>query len=65
MIFNENYKCYGYMRIKIALIDTFDINISEKVVRRLMKQIGLIVYQKRKRKYSSYEGEISPEVPNL
>ena len=65
VIFNENYKCYGYRRIKIALIDTFDINISEKVVRRLMKQVGLIVYQKRKRKYSSYEGEISPEVPNL
>lgn len=44
IIFNENYKCYGYRRIKIALIDTFDINISEKVVRRLMKQIGLFVY---------------------
>lgn len=65
IIFNENYKCYGYRRIKIALIDTFNVNISEKVVRRLMKQIGLFVYQKRKRKYSSYEGEISPEVPNL
>ena len=65
IIFNENYKCYGYRRIKIALIDTFDINISEKVVRRLMKQISLFVYQKRKRRYSSYEREIPPEVPNL
>lgn len=65
IIFNENYKCYGYRRIKIALYDTFNINISEKVIRRLMKQIGLVVYQKRKRKYSSYVGEISPEVPNL
>lgn len=30
-----------------------------------MQKIGLVVYQKRCRKYSSYKGELSPEVENL
>lgn len=30
-----------------------------------MKQEELKVYQKRAKKYSSYEGEITPAVPNL
>ena len=64
-IFTENYRCYGYRRIKIALNKQYSINISEKVVRRLMKKLNLVVYFKRRKKYSSYAGEISPEVPNL
>ena len=39
--------------------------VSEKVVRRLMKEDGLIVRCIRQKKYSSYAGEISPAVPNL
>jgi len=35
--------------------------ISEKVVRRLMKEENLIVYKAREKKYSSYKGEISLE----
>ena len=52
--------------MKLALKDEYDINISEKVITRLMREEGLIVYKpKSKKKYSSYEGEISPEVPNV
>ena len=50
---------YAQLRIDIQSI------ISEKVVRRIMQEEGLIVFQKRRRKYSSYKGEISPEVENL
>lgn len=39
--------------------------LSEKVIRRVMRENGLAAYRPRKRKYSSYRGEISPAVPNL
>ena len=40
--------------------------VSEKVVRRLMAEEGCrVVYLKRRRRYSSYRGEISDAPPNL
>ena len=63
-IFESSFQRYGYRRIHSSLICEGRI-ISEKVVRRIMKEEGLYVYQKRWRKYNSYEGEISPEVENL
>ena len=40
--------------------------VSEKVVRRLMAEEGCkVAYLKRKRRYSSYKGEISDAPPNL
>ena len=39
--------------------------ISEKVVQRLMKQECLVVAVKKRRKYASYLGEISPAPDNL
>ena len=63
-IFNKNYKTYGYRRIYLALKNK-GIVVSEKVIRNLMKQNGLIVYQPKQKKYSSYMGEISPEVENI
>lgn len=55
---------YGYRRIHASLKNS-GIVVSEKVVRRLMKQDGLTVRCIRQKKYSSYAGEISPAVPNL
>lgn len=63
-IFESSFQRYGYRRIHSSLICEGRI-ISEKVVRRIMKEEGLYVYQKRWRKYNSYQGEISPEVENL
>jgi putative transposase len=39
--------------------------ISEKVVQRLMRQESLVVPAKRRRRYSSYFGEVSPAPDNL
>ena len=39
--------------------------ISEKVVRRLMREQNLSVRKVKKRKYSSYQGEITPAVENV
>lgn len=56
---------YGSPRIWLALRGR-GVLISEKVVRRLMKEERIEVrYAKRKRKCSSYVGEITPAVENL
>jgi transposase InsO family protein/transposase-like protein len=55
---------YGYRRIH-AMLKKSSIVVSEKVVRRLMKEEGLIVHRAKRKKYSSYAGEISPEVANI
>ena len=62
-IFLENKARYGYRRIHAELKKT-GIKVSEKVVRRVMKEEGLEVKIRKTRKYSSYKGEISPAVPN-
>ena len=63
-LFEENDGRYGYRRIH-CLLQREGLTVSEKVVRRLMKEEGLIVVFVKKKRYSSYKGEISPEVPNL
>ena len=63
-IFERNYRCYGYRRIKASL-SVQSVNISEKVVRRLMKQECLVPATSKRRRYGSYMGEISPAPENL
>ena len=63
-IFNDSRETYGYRRISVVL-KRMGITISEKVVRRIMREEFLVVRKPRKRKYNSYKGEISPAVPNL
>lgn len=62
-IFLENKARYGYRRIH-AELKKIGIKVSEKVVRRVMKEENLEVKIRKARKYSSYKGEISPAVPN-
>ena len=63
-IFELNHRCYGYRRIRAALIRQ-QVFVSEKVVRRLMRQEGLAAVTTRRRRYGSYYGEISPAPENL
>jgi len=63
-IFANSRETYGYRRISCVL-KTIGVTVSEKVIRRIMKEESLIVRKPRKRKYNSYKGEISPAVPNL
>ena len=62
-LFTENKGRYGYRRIH-ALLKRENIIVSEKVIRRIMKEEQLVVRIKRTRKYNSYQGEISPAVDN-
>lgn len=63
-IFKESSSRYGYRRIH-SLIKTAGMTVSEKVIRRIMKEENLIVPYIKQRKYNSYKGEISPEVENI
>jgi transposase InsO family protein len=63
-IFELNHRCYGYRRIRAAL-GRQQVFISEKVVRRLMRQDGLAAATTRRRRYGSYRGEIGAAPENL
>jgi len=63
-IFEESSGRYGYRRIH-AVIARHGDKVSEKVVLRLMKEEDCVVKTKRRRKYNSYQGELSPAVPNV
>ena len=63
-LFKESKARYGYRRIHALLIKE-NIRVSEKVVRRLMREEELQVKSKRTRKYRSYKGEITPAPANL
>jgi len=57
-IFEDNHRSYGYRRVQAAL-SRQRVFLSEKVVRRLMKQGGLHAARPKRRRYRSYIGEIS------
>jgi putative transposase len=63
-LFHENSRRYGYRRIH-ALLAREGKRVSEKVVRRIMAHEDLVVPGKKRAKYRSYSGEITPAVPNL
>jgi transposase InsO family protein/transposase-like protein len=62
--FNEANGRYGYRRIHVVLTRDGG-RVSEKVIRRLMREENLVVVGRKRRKYNSYLGEISPPVPNI
>ncbi len=41
------------------------VRVSEKVIRRIMRDSGLTAVPRRRKRYSSYRGEITPAPPNL
>lgn len=63
-LFHDNRDAYGYRKIYL-LLKKKNIVVSEKVVRRIMKEEKLSVKQRRRGKYNSYKGEISAPVDNV
>lgn len=63
-MFKENKGRYGYRRI-YGLLAKEGYTVSEKVVRRIMKQENLVVKIRKNRRYSSYKGDISQAVSNV
>ena len=63
-LFGVNNHCCGYRRIH-GLLAQEGTKVSEKVVRMLMEEACLVAQPKRKRTYSSCQGEIPPAPENL
>jgi len=63
-IFKANDGRYGYRRIHLDLKNE-GIAVSEKVISRIMKEQGLMAKRGKRRKYSSYKGELSAAPENL
>ena len=63
-IYTEHKGNYGYRRMTLELRNRGYI-VNHKKVQRLMKVLGLSARIRRKRKYSSYKGEIGKKVDNL
>ena len=63
-IFTEHKGNYGYRRITLELRNRGFV-VNHKKVQRLMKVLGLTARIRRKRKYSSYQGEVGKKADNL
>ena len=63
-IYREHKGNYGYRRIHLELRNR-GYSVNHKKVQRLMKILGLSARIRRKRKYSSYQGEIGKKAENL
>ncbi|WP_141768285.1 IS3 family transposase [Streptococcus gallolyticus] len=63
-IYHEHKGNYGYRRITLELRNQ-GVLINHKKVQRLMKELDLAARIRRKRKYSSYKGEVGKKANNL
>ena len=63
-IYCEHKNSYGFRRITLEMRNR-GYSINHKRVQRLMKVLGLKARIRRKRKYSSYQGEIGKKAENL
>ena len=63
-IFTEHKGNYGYRRMTLELRNRGFV-VNHKKVQRLMKTLGLSARIRRKRKYSSYQGEVGKKADNL
>ena len=63
-IYYEHKGNYGYRRITLELRNRGFV-VNHKKIQRLMKALGLSARIRRKRKYSSYQGEIGKKAANL
>ena len=63
-IYDEHRENYGYRRITFELRNRGFV-VNQKKVQRLMKLLGLSYQIRRKRKYSSYQGEVGKKADDL
>ena len=63
-IYTEHKGNYGYRRMTLELLNRGFV-VNHKKVQRLMKVLGLTARIRRKRKYSSYQGEVGKKADNL
>lgn len=64
-VFDSSYRSYGYRRIKSVLALEHGISMSGKTVLKLMRQEGRVCQVRRRKRYSSFRGEIGKAAPNV
>src|SRR5699024_12228991 len=64
LLFREHRGNYGYRRITLELRNRGFL-VNHKKVQRLMTEMGLAARIRRKRRYSSYQGEVGKKADNL
>lgn len=64
LIYDEHKGNYGYRRIRLEL-NNRGFKVNHKKVQRLMRVMNLKARIRRKRKYSSYHGEVGKKADNL
>ncbi len=62
--FKESKACYGYRQVRLDL-QAQGWTVSKKLVRKLMKELGMKSKVRRRKKYSSYQGATGKTAPNL
>ena len=63
-VFDGSSSRYGYRRIHSSLKNE-ELTVSEKVIRRIMREENLSVPNIKRKKFNSYKGEITPAVQNI
>lgn len=63
-IFVEVHGRYGYRRLHARLVAD-GWRIGKKIVRTLMRRLGLVCQVRRRKPYRSYGGEVGKSAPNL
>ncbi|MEG2778694.1 MAG: IS3 family transposase [Aurantimicrobium sp.] len=64
-VFDASYRSYGYRRIRAVLAAKHGIQLSGKTVLKLMRQEGRTCQIRRRKKYTSFRGEIGKAAPNV
>ncbi|KLT15021.1 IS3 family transposase, partial [Neobacillus vireti] len=59
IIFHEHHKNYGYRKIRAELQDKYNLIVGEKVVRRLMHELGFKCQARKKNKKSVSENRVN------
>ncbi|WP_343883986.1 IS3 family transposase, partial [Glutamicibacter uratoxydans] len=62
--FDRNHARYGYRQIRLVLLAR-GWKVSKKLVLKLMRQLGIASKVRRRKKYSSYQGEAGKIAENL
>jgi transposase InsO family protein len=57
-IFDDSCGTYGYRRVTLELANRSGISLDRKTVAKIMRQDGLRAKMRRKKRYSSYRGDI-------
>lgn len=63
-IFTEVHGRYGHRRIQARLVAD-GWRVAKKTVLKMMRQLGIVCQVRRRKRYTSYRGEVGKVAPNL